>query len=242
MKIFEHRSKNMLAIQPNLRTNGMQTKASFGNGYMSEDVDFERDNSGLKDDEFVAKKDNDLAAVKDEISEAMDNLKELQEELPPVAKKVMGGLFTLGAAAVAGISTKFGVSETSKMVKGISKKESVKAATANLKSSVGKVTDAVGNFFDTVKKSDLYKNISAKISTLVDKFEKTKFGQKTVELFNKVAKSSFVKKIKDLFASTKNIKTDKVVDRTGDVLGAATGISTAAVSIINPEQKEEVEG
>lgn len=228
----------MLAIQPNFRTNGMQHGASFGNKKPVDYDDFDETDLELQEDSFVSQKDNDLSAVKDEITGAMSNLKEIQEELPPAAKKAMSGLFTLGAAAVAGISTKFGVSETSKLVKGISQKDSVKAATKNLKTSVGKLGKAIAGLFETVKKSDLYQKVSTKASELFEKFAATPFGKKAIELFNNVADSKFVKKVKDIFALTKKVNGDKVVDRTGDVLGAATGISTAAVGIINPEQNE----
>lgn len=248
----------MLTIQPNF-TKSMHSVTSFGhtNPNYTDDLDdaYETDllSEDAENDEFVSREDsvNDdepsekektLAGMRNDINETMSNIKDIEQELPPALRKGIGWMFTLGAAAVAGISTKFGVSETSKAIGKLSKKESVKAATSNLKGSLTKLGKSIGKCFDAIKNTKVVKSLSDKFGKAVEKFNKTKFGKKISAFFEKLTNNKFANKIKGIFGAAKKVDGKKVVDRTGDVIGAATGVSTAAVGIVDPEQKAKVEG
>lgn len=77
---------------------------------------------------------------------------------------------------------------------------------------------------------------------MADKFMATAVGKKLVKGYDYIADSKLAKTVKGWFAKAKDIKGQQVVDRTGDVLGTATGVSTAAVGVIDPEKKAQVEG
>lgn len=237
----------MLTIQPNLTVNRTHSMTSFGHSNPVKDLDDDYNNypAAIYDepeDDYVTEKENDLESVKNDINQAMADLKDVQNDLPPAAKRIMGGLFTLGAAAVAGISTKFGFSETSKVFNNLAHKPSVKNFSGNVKNSISGIGKAIKNWFIALKETRVGKYIVQKSATMADKFMATAVGKKLVKGYDYIADSKFVKTVKGWFAKAKDIKGQQVVDRTGDVLGTATGVSTAAVGVIDPEKKAQVEG
>lgn len=215
------------------------------NDYLSTGLDNEPEN-----DEFVSRDDNHpdkdetLADFKENVNQAVNDLKDIEQELPlpPAAKKVLGGLCTLGAAAVTGISMKFGVSESGRVLGKLSQKQSVKAVKSSVSGSLSKLGKAIKNCFNTIKNTSFVKTISSKVSKAADKFKATGFGKKITKFFDKLTDNKFANKVKGLFKSVKKVDGKNVVDRTGDVLGTATGVSTAAVGFIEPDKNAKVEG
>lgn len=250
----------MLTIQPNFSQHRIQARPSFGSdddaatytdnpyGYsddlLTDGFVREEGNDVADFDDDYNQKKSDLIDVRDGINATMENIKELEKEvqLPDWLKGGIGIMFTLGAAAVTGISTKFGFSKTSEYLGDLSRKPAIKKASGNIKESMGKLGKAVGRCIDTVKDSKIYKSIAGKVNKFTERFGKTSLGKKVKAFSDRMAKNPIVVKIKNFFAGAKKVDGAKIVDRTGDVLGTATGVSTAAVGVVNPEQKTKVEG
>lgn len=247
----------MLTVQPNFSQKRMYSAQLFGNSnpykdsYYNEDelsvldYDYESD-SYERESDFSGEsdKEKDLLDMKNGINKTIENIKGLEEEvnLPGWAKNGVGLLYTLGAAAVAGIGTKFGFTKTSEYLGELSNKNTIKKATSNIRNSLKKLGKSIMHGIDTLKNTSLYKSISNKFSEMSKSFGKTSFGKKLNKFADSISKNKFVVKVKNAFKNIKNVNSAKIVDGTGDVLGAATGVSTAAVGVIDPEQKEKLEG
>ena len=246
----------MLTIQPNLSQKRMHSLPGFGNNYQRPDfstVDdtdlfdetIEDDSFGYRDqDSRIAEKNADLEEIKDGVNKTIANIKGLEEEipLPNWAKQSMGVLYTLGAALVAGIGTKFGFSKTSEYLGELANKQSIKKASGNIKGSLKNLGKAFGRCIDSIKNTPLFKAADKKFTNLSNKFNATSLGKGIKSLSDKFSKNSFVVKTKEFFSRITHMSGKKVVDRTGDVIGTATGVSTAAVGVIDPEKKERLEG
>ena len=247
----------MLTIQPNFYQKSMHSIPVFGHRNQSESY-YYADESDMLDtvpeedildlgadgDDRITSKNEDLKDFRDGVNQTIANIKGLEEEfnLPDWVKEPMGVLYTLGAALVAGIGTKFGFSKTSEYLGELANKNSIKKASKNVKGSLKKLGAAFGKCIDTVKNTSFYKAVDKKMTKLSDSFKKTALGKGLKSLQDKVSKNSLVIKTKEFFARMRNINSSKVVDRTGDVIGTATGVSTAAVGVIDPEKKERLEG
>lgn len=184
-------------------------------------------------------KSNDLDEIKNNINSTMDNLKEVQKELPPVAQKAMNGFFTLGAAAVSGISVKYGFTETNKILGKLFKKPAMEKFKTNFVKPFKAAWKAVRGFvvkqYKNFKGSKMYANIGKQM----ENFKATKFGKKLVSLYDKIAKSKTVQETKTFFNKVRDVKPEQMKNATGDVLGVATGVSTAVAANLDPDKVKE---
>lgn len=184
-------------------------------------------------------KEDDLNEIKDNINATMDNLKEVQKELPPAAQKAMGGLFTLGAAAVSGISVKYGFSETNKILGKLFKKPSMKKFGENFvkpfKTAWKGIKSFVKDQYKNFKNTEFFKGMKKSF----EKFKKTNFGKKLVKLYEKIAKSKPVEETKEFVEKVRGVKSEQVTNAAGDVLGVATGVSTGVVAAIEPDKVKD---
>ena len=185
-----------------------------------------------------AQEDN-LNDIKNNINATMDNLKEVQKELPPAAQKVMGGLFTLGAAAVSGISVKYGFTETNKLLGKLFQKPSMKKFGENFVKPFKAAWKGVKTFFkdqySKFKTTDLFKNMKKSF----ENFKKTKFGKKVVNLYERFVKSKPVQETKEFVDKVRGVKSEQVTNAAGDVLGVATGVSTGVAATIEPDKVKD---
>ena len=184
-------------------------------------------------------KEEDLNDIKDNINATMDNLKEVQNELPPAAQKAMGGLFTLGAAAVSGISVKYGFTETNKLLGKLFQKPSMKKFGENFVKPFKAAWKGVKTFFkdqySKFKTTDLFKNMKKSF----ENFKKTKFGKKVVNLYERFVKSKPVQETKEFVDKVRGVKSEQVTNAAGDVLGVATGVSTGVAATIEPDKVKD---
>lgn len=182
---------------------------------------------------------NDLDEIKENITSTMDNLKEVQKELPPAAQKAMNGFFTLGAAAVSGISVKYGFTETNKILGKLFKKPSMQKFKTNFvkpfKTAWKAVKGFVAKHYDNFLGSKFY----FKMVKSLEKFRNTKLGKKIVSIYDKIAKSKTVQETKTFINKVRDVKPEQVKNATGDVLGVATGVSTAVAANLDPEKVKE---
>lgn len=180
-----------------------------------------------------------LDEIKENINSTMDNLKEVQKELPPAAQKAMNGFFTLGAAAVSGISVKYGFTETNKILGKLFKKPAMEKFKKNFIKPFKAAWKAVKGFavkqYKNFKASKLFANMGKQM----EKFKATKFGKKLTGLYDKIAKSKTVQETKTFFNKIREVKPEQMKNATGDVLGVATGVSTAVAANLDPDKVKE---
>lgn len=184
-------------------------------------------------------KTSDLDEIKENITSTMDNLKEVQKELPPAAQKAMNGFFTLGAAAVSGISVKYGFTETNKILGKLFKKPSMQKFKTNFVKPFKTAWKAVKGFVTKQYKNFKASKLFANMGKQMEKFKATKFGKKLTGLYDRIAKSKTVQESKTFFNKVRDIKPEQVKNATGDVLGVATGVSTAVAANLDPEKVKE---
>lgn len=241
----------MLTIQPNFSYHKANAMTSFGHTAVSpqftpddlEDFDFQ-DLSDSYEFESNSEKDKELKSIKQNIKDTVSNLQDIEDVLPDGMKNVRKGiniLYTLGGACLTGISMKFGFAETSRQLAKVGQTTVVKNAKGNIASLAHKLSDNCGKLFEKVKNTKFMKKISEIISQAVEKFKNKKIGQKIMAAVEKMENSKFAAKIKSWFGSAKKVDSQKIVDRTGDVLGAATGVSTAAVGFTNNKTEGDFE-
>ena len=190
-------------------------------------------------EERVNKNDEDLNDIKNNINATMNNLKDVQKELPAGAQKAMNGLFTLGAAAVSGISVKYGFTETNKILGKLFKKPAMKKFGENFVKPFKAGWKAVKGFFKTQYKKFKTTGMYDTITKSFEKFKTTKFGKKLVNMYEKFSKSKPVQETKVFIAKVRDIKPDKVQEATGDILGVATGISAGVAANLEPDKVKE---
>lgn len=183
--------------------------------------------------------DTDLNDIKNNINATMDNLKDVQKELPAGAQKIMNGFFTVGAAAVSGISVKYGFNETNKILGKLFNKPSMKKFGENFVKPFKALWKGIKTFFKdeykNFKTTDLFKNMKKSF----ENFKKTSFGKKLVKLYEKFVKSGPVQETKDFINKVRDVKPSQVKEATGDVLGLATGVSTGIAANLEPEKVKE---
>lgn len=183
--------------------------------------------------------DTNLNDIKNNINATMDNLKDVQKELPAGAQKLMNGFFTVGAAAVSGISVKYGFNETNKILGKLFNKPSMKKFGENFVKPFKALWKGVKTFFKdeykNFKTTDLFKNMKKSF----ENFKKTGFGKKLVKLYEKFVKSGPVQETKDFINKVRDVKPAQVKEATGDVLGLATGVSTGIAANLEPEKVKE---
>ncbi len=183
--------------------------------------------------------DTNLNDIKNNINATMDNLKDVQKELPAGAQKLMNGFFTVGAAAVSGISVKYGFNETNKILGKLFNKPSMKKFGENFVKPFKALWKGIKTFFKdeykNFKTTDLFKNMKKSF----ENFKKTGFGKKLVKLYEKFVKSGPVQETKDFINKVRDVKPAQVKEATGDVLGLATGVSTGIAANLEPEKVKE---
>ncbi len=233
----------MLTIQPNF-SQRLHSQTSFRSGYgtaeldnieaMADRVELNQSRNLPAPIKKESKKDT-LENLQEDLNDAVTGLKKLEDKVPESGKKILGGLALIGSGAVVGISTKFGWSETGKVLNKVAKSEAVQKFAKNIK-TLGK---KIGEKFEKVKDTKMYKSVAKKFAEWSDKFAKTKFGGKVCDLFKKFNDSKPVIAVKSFFGKTKNVKAGQVADTTGDVVAVATGVSTTAAGALGDNKNSE---
>lgn len=232
----------MLTIQPNF-SQRLHSQTSFRSGYsaaqldnievMADTVQINQTKNLSAANKKDSKKDT-LENLHEDLNDAVTGLKKLEEKVVPESgKKILSGLALIGSSAVVAISTKFGWSETGKIVNKVIKNEAVQKFCKNIKTLGQKTAEKLSK----IKESKIYKSVAKKISEWGSEFAKTKFGGKVCDFFKKINDSKFVTSVKSFFGKAKNVKAGTVADTTGDVVAAATGVSTTAAGALADNKK-----
>ncbi len=198
----------MLTIQPNFTQR------------LHSQVYFKADDDGS--DNGQSSQDNELNALRDDITDVMDGVKKYEDKVPPKLKKVGSALCLIGTGAVMGVGTKLGWNETGKLLKKVAK------------------NPAVAKFGERLK--NLGKNISASLTKLKDeKFAKTPFGKAVCELFKNLSETKPVMALRNMFGKVKKVKSGAIADTTGDVVAFSTGVSTTVAGAMSDKKKSKAE-
>ena len=196
----------MLTIQPNFTQR------------LHSQVYFKADDDGS--DNGQSSQDNELNALRDDITDVMDGVKKYEDKVPPKLKKVGSALCLVGAGAVMGVGTKLGWNETGKLLKKVAKNPTVVKFRENL--------------------SRFGKNISASLKKLRDEhFAKTPFGKAVCELFKNLSETKPVMAVRNMFGNVKKVKSGAIADTTGDVVAFSTGVSTTLAGAVADKKKSK---
>ncbi len=184
-------------------------------------------------------------------------IRDKEANLPKPLKTTMKGGVILAAGVLGGMATgysaKYIMTAFQKMYKSKQVQAAVKSFDKHISTPVKKGLTTVKNYvtsqFAKLKKTDSYKNNTAKIKNKYNQFTTSKFAKSVKEFFAKIANNKIVKKVTGAIDTVFSAIGEGVVkiynklarvnykNAAADTLGVAGGVSTGAVALMDEVKK-----